>query len=124
MDWPAEWRSYRAALNRPLTHEIANAVGAQQFFQYLFFAQWQRLREYAARRGVGHHWRHPDFCRARQLQDVWTHPEIFQLQPTRSRPKPLRVAGVPPDRDFSPLGQLWGNPLYDWPETLRADHWL
>ena len=23
------------------------------------------------------------------------------------------VAGVPPDY-FSPTGQLWGNPLYDW----------
>ena len=27
--------------------------------------------------------------------------------------KPKRVAGCPPDA-FTPLGQLWGNPLYDY----------
>jgi 4-alpha-glucanotransferase len=118
MDWPAEWRSYRAALNRPLTREIADAVGAQQFFQYLFFAQWQRLRDYAARRGVGIIGDIPIFV-ALDSADVWTHPEIFQLDSRTGRP--LRVAGVPPDY-FSPLGQLWGNPLYDW-QVLRANHY-
>ena len=43
--------------------------------------------------------------------DVWTHPELFQLDPDTLTP--LRVAGVPPDA-FSDDGQLWGNPLYDW----------
>ena len=27
--------------------------------------------------------------------------------------KPRYIAGVPPD-NFSPTGQLWGNPIYDW----------
>ena len=27
--------------------------------------------------------------------------------------EPLYVAGCPAD-DFSPTGQLWGNPIYDW----------
>ncbi len=31
----------------------------------------------------------------------------------------LAVAGVPPDY-FSELGQLWGNPLYDW-KVMRSD---
>ena len=29
------------------------------------------------------------------------------------------VAGVPPDA-FTDLGQLWGNPLYDWPALQRT----
>ena len=29
------------------------------------------------------------------------------------RTEPLYVAGCPAD-DFSPTGQLWGNPIYDW----------
>jgi 4-alpha-glucanotransferase len=50
--WPAEWRSYRAALNHPLTHELADAVNAQQFFQFLFFAQWRAgQRGYLVRTG-------------------------------------------------------------------------
>jgi 4-alpha-glucanotransferase len=37
------------------------------------------------------------------------HPELFQRG---------FVAGVPPDR-YSDRGQLWGNPLYDWPALCR-----
>ena len=40
----------------------------------------------------------------------WANPEMFMLDSDR---KPTKVAGCPPD-DFSPTGQLWGNPLYDW----------
>ena len=42
--------------------------------------------------------------------DVWTHPEIFELDEDL---KPTRVSGVPPDY-FSSTGQRWGNPLYKW----------
>ncbi|WP_277213163.1 4-alpha-glucanotransferase, partial [Ruminococcus callidus] len=42
--------------------------------------------------------------------DVWVNPELFLLDKTRT---PIDVAGCPPDV-FSPTGQLWGNPLYDW----------
>ena len=38
------------------------------------------------------------------------HPQLFQRG---------AVAGVPPDL-FAATGQLWGNPLYDWP-AMRAD---
>ena len=116
--WPAEWRSYRAALSRPLTKELADAVGAQQFYQYLFFAQWKKLRAYAARHGVGIIGDIPIFV-ALDSADVWASPEIFQLNHRTGQP--LRVAAVPPDY-FSPLGQLWGNPLYDW-QALRAQHY-
>jgi 4-alpha-glucanotransferase len=117
-EWPASCRSYRAALSQPLTHELAAAVNAQQFFQYLFFGQWRKLREHAARLGLGIIGDIPIFV-ALDSADVWAFPEIFQLDTSTGRP--LRVAGVPPDY-FSPLGQLWGNPLYDW-QTLRASHY-
>ena len=42
--------------------------------------------------------------------DVWAHPELFYLD---GEGQPTVVAGVPPDY-FSPIGQLWGNPLYRW----------
>lgn len=44
--------------------------------------------------------------------EVWTKPQLFKLDSER---KPLYVAGVPAD-NFSADGQLWGNPIYDWPE--------
>ena len=49
--------------------------------------------------------------------DVWSHPEIFQLDENLEAKK---VAGVPPDA-FSDLGQRWGNPLYDWKKLEKDD---
>ena len=43
--------------------------------------------------------------------DLWTHPELFQ---TDGQMHLTHVAGCPPDA-FAADGQLWGNPLYDWP---------
>jgi 4-alpha-glucanotransferase len=42
--------------------------------------------------------------------DVWANPQEFLLD---SELTARVVAGVPPDY-FSPTGQHWGNPLYDW----------
>jgi 4-alpha-glucanotransferase len=76
--------------------------------QVRFDAEWGALRRYCAERGI------------RLLGDVAiyvapdsadhrAHPELFQDG---------FVAGAPPDA-FSDTGQLWGNPLYDWPALRR-----
>jgi 4-alpha-glucanotransferase len=76
--------------------------------QVRFDREWGALRAYAADRGV------------RILGDVAIyvspggadhrfHPELFQEG---------IVAGAPPDA-YSDDGQLWGNPLYDWPALQR-----
>jgi 4-alpha-glucanotransferase len=44
--------------------------------------------------------------------DHRVHPEIFQYG---------FVAGVPPDA-YADEGQLWGNPLYDWPALQRRGY--
>lgn len=49
-----------------------------------------------------------------QSADVWAHQELFELDDHGAA---VNVAGVPPDA-FSETGQLWGNPLYDWPVRL------
>ena len=81
----------------------------QRFLQTLFFRQWDGLREYARQRGVLLMGDLPIYL-APDSAEVWAHPELFQLD---SRGHLSAVAGVPPDA-FSPTGQLWGNPLYDW----------
>ena len=40
---------------------------------------------------------------------------------TRSCSRPARVAGTPPDA-YTDKGQLWGNPLYDWPAMQRRGY--
>lgn len=76
--------------------------------QVRFDREWGELRRYASERGI------------RLVGDVAiyvapgsadhrAHPELFQEG---------LVAGAPPDA-FSSSGQLWGNPLYDWPAMRR-----
>ena len=48
--------------------------------------------------------------------DVWRAPEEFLLDEEYN---PRLVAGCPPD-GFSPDGQLWGNPIYNW-ERMEKD---
>jgi 4-alpha-glucanotransferase len=79
--------------------------------QVRFEREWSALRAYAGERGV------------RILGDVAiyvapgsadhrAHPELFQDG---------LVAGAAPD-SFSDTGQLWGNPLYDWPALQRRGY--
>lgn len=77
--------------------------------QYFFFSQWFKLKKYANERGVEIIGDLPIYC-ASDSCDVWQNPKAFVLD---EKFLPKMVAGVPPD-GFSPLGQRWGNPLYDW----------
>ncbi len=115
-EWPIEYRAFADASSGPLRQELARAIDAQMFLQYLFFGQWQIVRDYAAERGVQIIGDIPIFV-ALDSADVWQNPEYFQLDAETKRP--LAVAGCPPDY-FSADGQLWGNPLYDW-EALAKD---
>lgn len=79
--------------------------------QVRFEQEWRLLREYCAERKI------------RLLGDIAiyvapgsadhrAHPELFQTG---------FVAGAPPDT-FTEDGQLWGNPLYDWPALRRRNY--
>jgi 4-alpha-glucanotransferase len=92
--WIGDWERFSAR----------GAVADQVRFQ----REWAALRAYGAERGV------------RIMGDVAiyvspgsadhrAHPELFQEG---------LVAGAPPDA-YTTEGQLWGNPLYDWPALRR-----
>ncbi|HTQ30854.1 MAG TPA: 4-alpha-glucanotransferase [Opitutaceae bacterium] len=110
-EWPREVRTFAAAQNSPLAAALASRSEAHQFFQYLFFGQWAQLKTRAAALGIRLIGDAPIFV-ALDSADVWASPQLFQLDAADGRPR--AVAGVPPDY-FSADGQLWGNPLYDWP---------
>lgn len=92
------------------TNELAEDMEYWKFLQYKFFEQWNKLKEYAHEQGISIIGDIPIYV-ALDSADVWTHPELFQLD--QETLEPLKVAGVPPDA-FSDDGQLWGNPLYNW----------
>lgn len=85
-----------------------------RFAQYLFYRQWGRLRALCARLGVRLVGDVPIYV-THDSCDVWAHRSFFRLDEAGM---PAFVAGVPPDY-FSPTGQRWGNPLYNWDALAR-----
>jgi len=97
------------------------AVERQKFRQFIFFRQWNNLKNYAHKKNIKIIGDIPIFV-AHDSADVWANPDLFYLD---NLGMPTVVAGVPPDY-FSPTGQLWGNPLYRWEVHKQNDYkwWL
>lgn len=115
--WPDSVRTWSPALRASFSADVARDAERQAFYQYVFFAQWDRLHQYAAARGVGVIGDVPIFV-ALDSADAWQNPAVFRLDADGN---PLAVAGVPPDY-FSSHGQLWGNPLYNWDHLARTGY--
>ena len=93
--WIGDWAAY--------------AGGDAVADQVRFAREWSALRAYASERGVKLIGDLPIYV-APESADHVSHPQLFLTEV---------VAGVPPDA-FTKDGQLWGNPLFDWP-ALRAE---
>lgn len=115
--WPEQYRQWSPQLHATLPASVQGVAKSHTFYQYIFFAQWERLRRYAASRSVSLIGDVPIFV-ALDSADTWQNRAVFRLD---AHGQPLAVAGVPPDY-FSSSGQLWGNPLYDW-EYLARTHY-
>ena len=89
---------------------LADDVQFFTYLQFLFFSQWELLRDYVHQQGIRIIGDLPIYV-SLDSADVWAEPQFFQLD---EELVPKSVAGVPPDY-FTADGQLWGNPLYDWP---------
>ena len=88
-----------------------------KFLQYMFFTQWEQMHAYAKERGIALVGDMPIYV-ADDSADVWANPTMFCLN---AKGMTKTVAGVPPDY-FSEVGQLWGNPLYDW-KAMKQDNY-
>ncbi len=117
-DWPDEGAKWRdgATLER-YRNEFAEDIEKILFIQFIFEKQWQKLREYARSKGIGLIGDVPIYVPLDSCE-VWKDPKLFLLDENK---KPTVVAGCPPDA-FSPLGQLWGNPIYDWNEMRNRNY--
>ncbi len=91
------------------------SIQIEKVTQYFFAEQWMALKRYANARGIQIIGDLPIFV-AQDSADVWSSPEYFLLD---EQGNPRVVAGVPKD-GFSPTGQRWGNPLYDW-DAMKQD---
>ena len=114
--WPEEQKFYHNA-NRSWQGMEYEDIQFYCFTQYLFFKQWNFLREYAHSKGIRIIGDVPIYVPYDSVE-VWKNPELFQLD---EKLDPVAVAGCPPD-GFSADGQLWGNPLYRWDVMARDDY--
>ena len=110
MKWEEPIRLRKPEAVKRYEELLREEIGYWKFLQFKFYEQWEQLKNYVNGLGISIIGDIPIYV-ALDSADVWTHPELFQLDPDTLTP--LRVAGVPPDA-FSDDGQLWGNPLYDW----------
>ncbi|MHB1999186.1 MAG: 4-alpha-glucanotransferase [Solirubrobacteraceae bacterium] len=79
--------------------------------QVRFRREWSALRSAAADLGIAIVGDMPLYV-APDSVDHRAHPRLFSRR---------LLAGAPPD-DFAPLGQLWGNPTYEWPAMRRSGY--
>jgi 4-alpha-glucanotransferase len=121
IDWPSELRRRDSATVERVKREQQRELMVTRAIQFFFFEQWRSLHQYCMARGIKLVGDVAIFV-SLDSADVWSHPEIFQLDEDR---RPINVSGVPPDF-FSETGQRWGNPLYRW-DVLRErgyDWWI
>jgi len=124
----AAWPGFLADRSAPVSREEADAFRAGQAAwiedwaafaggtravndQVRFDREWAALRSYAAERGVRLIGDVPIYVAPGSADHV-AHPELFRDDV---------VAGAPPDY-FTAKGQLWGNPIYDWPALRRRGY--
>ncbi len=124
----AAWRGLLADPSAEVSAEEIEAFRARESFwiadwervaggrravadQVRFEREWSALRAYAGERGVGLIGDVPIYV-APGGADHLAHPRLFLSG---------EVSGAPPDV-YSDKGQLWGNPLYDWPAMQRRGY--
>ena len=107
--WDEDIKKGEEAAREKYRTELQDSIRYYTVTQYFFFKQWLALKEYANEKGIKIIGDMPIYVSADSVE-MWTMPELFKVDANN---EPLYVAGCPAD-DFSPTGQLWGNPIYDW----------
>ena len=118
--WPGDERTHSGFTENRTASSSAPTL--HTFLQFVFHGQWKFLKKKAKSQKVQILGDLPLYV-APDCADVWQRPDLFQLDSDSGTLS--NVAGVPPDY-FNPRGQLWGNPLYDWPRHEEENYswWL
>lgn len=109
-EWPKALRTREEKAMKKARKEHEEEMRFWTFVQYIFFKQWHELKVYANKNGIEMIGDIPIYV-AEDSSDVWANPELFLLDEDN---RPICVSGCPPDA-FAATGQLWGNPIYNWP---------
>lgn len=114
-EWEDDVKFRKPAVLGRLREELKDQIELYHFEQFEFQRQWTALLDYAHGKNVKIIGDLPYYV-SLDSADAWSHPEAFRFD---EELKPTEVAGCPPDA-FSPTGQMWGNPIYNW-EAMKKD---
>ncbi len=119
--WPTHFKNREQDALIEVRGLLQHDIDETKFEQFIFFKQWQELRQYAHQQGIALFGDIPIFV-SYDSADVWAHRENFKLN---NAGEMTVVAGVPPDY-FSETGQRWGNPHFNWDylQENRFRWWL
>jgi 4-alpha-glucanotransferase len=108
IDYGAQWHSRWKILRTAFDNFSKSGQAAYQ-------------EEFAKFRKTNRAWLDP-YALFMGLKNQFDDPELFQMDENL---KPTGISGNPPDY-FSADGQVWGNPLYNWPRHLADNFswWL
>ncbi len=114
--WPKELglREERALLEA--RKKYASQIDEVKVLQFFFYRQWLKVRTYANKHDIEIIGDIPIFVAA-DSADAWANRHLFKFDEVG---KQLASSGVPPDF-FSSTGQMWGNPVYDWPVHIKEN---
>lgn len=115
--WDAPIRKRTVSSVKKYTTLLSEEISVYKALQFFFHSQWDSLHKFASSLGIKIVGDMPIFC-AGDSVDVWTNKKLFKLD---KNDRQTAGAGVPPDA-FSPTGQYWGNPVYDWKEHEKDDY--
>jgi 4-alpha-glucanotransferase len=91
--WPGDIAGRLPEAMQRASKDLAPTVQAEKFFQYEFFHQWKKLREYGRAKNIRIIGDVPIYV-AHDSADVWANRQFFLLD---ERGSPLKMSGVPPD---------------------------
>lgn len=114
LNWPKKFKNRNSDEVKKFHNENLDKVEFWKFIQYSFYKQWSKLKHYANDNGVLIIGDMPIYT-SLDSSDCWARPDYWQLD---KEFYPTEVAGVPPDL-FSPTGQLWGNPVYNYSKMAK-----
>ena len=117
VNWPEGLRDRDEKALADARKKNAREIELRKFAQFIFRKQWNELRTLANARNIKIMGDVPIFVSHNSV-DVWCHRDLFELD---AKGFPGSVSGVPPDY-FSPKGQLWGNPLYNWKKLAETGY--
>lgn len=108
-DWPNNILQRDKESLENLLNKLSDEITFFKFLQFKAYTQWKEIKVYAESKNIKIIGDLPIYT-GLDSSDIWSNPKIFLLD---ERLRPTFVAGCPPD-DFSPNGQNWGSPLYNW----------